>query len=143
MRVKDIMTTDVKTVSSKSTIQDAAKIMAGNHIGCLIVIDKAMLVGIITDRDIMREVVSQDKLPSKTLVKDVMRKEVVVIDPDAQIEDAADAMTERQVKRLPVVKDNHLVGIVSSVDIVAAEPKMMEQIAQLVVSGSKKKRAAG
>jgi CBS domain-containing protein len=143
MKVKDIMTTDVKTVSSKSTIQDAARIMAANSIGCLIVVDKAMLAGIITERDIMRDVVSQDKTPSKTLVKSVMRKEVVVIEPDAEIEDAAEAMTEKQVKRLPVVKDSHLVGIISSVDIVAAEPKMMDQIAKLVLFRTKKKRAAG
>ncbi len=143
MKVKDIMTTDVKTVTPKSTIQQAAKIMASCSIGCLIVVDSKRLVGIITERDIMREVVAKNKTPSKTKVQEAMTGEVVVIEPDAEIEDAANAMTEKKIKRLPVVYNNSLIGIVSSVDIVAAEPRMMEQIAQLFLFRSKKKKAAG
>lgn len=143
MLVKEIMTEEVKTVSSKSTIQEAAKTMSEYGIGCLIVIDRSNLAGIITERDILRKVVSQDKLPSEIPVSKIMTKEVVVVGPDATIEDAADAMTERKIKRLPVVSDDRLVGIVTAVDIVAAEPRMMEQIAKLVLFNLKKKLAAG
>jgi len=143
MLVKEIMTAEVKTVSSKSTIQEAAKIMSEFGIGCLIVIDRSNLAGIITERDILRKVVSQDKLPSKIPVSKIMTREVVVVGPDATIEDAADAMTERKIKRLPVISSNRLVGIVTAVDIVAAEPRMMEQIAKLVLFNLKKKLAAG
>jgi len=142
MLVKDIMTTDVKTISVSSTIQEAAKLMADLGIGSLVVTEKKMLVGIITEGDILRDVVAKDKLPSKTGVKQVMAREVIAVGPDASIEDAAEAMTERKVKRLPVVSKNNLVGIVSAVDIVAAEPKMMEQIAKLVLMPVKKKISA-
>lgn len=142
MLVKEIMTTDVKTISVASTIQDAARLMADMGIGSLVVTEKKMLVGIITEGDILRDVVAKDKLPSKTSVKQVMAREVVAIGPDATIEDAAEAMTEKKVKRLPVVYKKNLVGIVSAVDIVAAEPKMMEQIAKLVLMPVKKKLSA-
>ena len=142
MLVKDIMTTDVKTISVSSTIQEAANLMADLGIGSLVVTEKKMLVGIITEGDILRDVVAKDKLPSKTGVKQVMAREVIAVGPDASIEDAAEAMTERKVKRLPVVSKNNLVGIVSAVDIVAAEPKMMEQIAKLVLMPVKKKISA-
>jgi CBS domain-containing protein len=143
MRVKEIMTTEVKTVSPKSTIQQAAKLMSQFRIGCLLVAEKKTLVGIITESDIMREVVSKNLLPSKAKVEEFMTREVVAVGPDTEIEDAADAMTERKVKRLPVIYKNQLVGIVSAVDIVAAEPKLMEQIAKIVLLPVKKKLAAG
>jgi len=143
MRVKEIMTTGVKTVSPKSTIQEAAKLMSEFRIGCLLVTEKKILVGIITESDIMREVVSKNLLPSKVKVGEFMSKEVIAVGPDTELEDAADAMTERKVKRLPVIYKNQLVGIVSAVDIVAAEPKLMEQIAKLVLLPVKKKLSAG
>jgi CBS domain-containing protein len=143
MLVKDIMTKEVKTVSGHASIQEAAKEMTDLGIGCLVVVEKEVLVGIVTDGDIMRDVVAQNKLPSSVKVKDVMTKEVVAVGPETSIEDAADAMTERKVKRLPVVYKNQIVGVLSAVDIVAAQPKMMEQIAKLVLLPVKKKIAAG
>jgi len=143
VRVKEIMTAEVKTVSPKSTIQEAAKLMSQFRIGCLLVAEKKALVGIITESDIMKEVVSKNLLPSKVKVGEFMTREVVAVGPDTEIEDAADAMTERKVKRLPVIYRNQLVGIVSAVDIVAAEPKLMEQIAKIVLLPVKKKLAAG
>lgn len=143
MKVKEIMTADVKTVSAKSTIQEAARLMSEFRIGCLLVAEKKTLVGIITESDIMREVVSKNLLPSKVKVGEFMTKEVVAVGPDTEIEDAANAMTERKVKRLPVIYRNQLVGIVSAVDIVAAQPKLMEQIAKIVLFPAKKKLAAG
>ena len=143
MRVKEIMTTGVKTVSPKSTVQEAAKLMSQFRIGCLLVTEKKILVGIITETDIMREVVSKNLLPSKVKVGKFMSKEVIAVGPDTELEDAADAMTERKVKRLPVIYKNQLIGIVSAVDIVAAEPRLMEQIAKIVLLPVKKKLSAG
>ena len=143
MLVKDIMSTDLKTVSSTSTIQQAGRLMASMGIGCLVVVQKGILVGIVTEGDILRDVVAKNKLPSKTTVEEVMTKEVVAVGPDTSIEDAANAMTEKKVKRLPVVYKNQLIGIVSSVDIVAAEPKMMEQISKIVLIPTKKRLSAG
>jgi CBS domain-containing protein len=143
MQIKEIMTTDLKTISSKSTIQDAAKLMAEFKIGCLIVAEKKALVGMLTEGDIMREVVSKNRTPSEVKVEEVMATEVVAVGPDTDIEEAAKAMSERKIKRLPVVYEDQLVGIVSAIDIAAAEPKLMEQIAKIVLMPVKKKPAAG
>jgi CBS domain-containing protein len=143
MQIKEIMTTDLKTVAPKSTIQDAAKLMAEFKIGCLLVADKKALAGIITEGDIIREVVSKNRLPSEVKVDDIMATEVVAVGPDTDIEEAAKAMSERKVKRLPVIYQDQLVGIVSAIDIAAAEPKLMEQIAKIVLMPVKKKPAAG
>jgi len=143
MLVKEIMTVDVKTISPGSTIQQAGKIMSQAGIGSLIVVEKEMLAGMLTEGDIIRKVVAKNMLPSKTNVDDVMTTEVVAVGPDTSIEDAANAMTERRVKRLPVVTENQLVGIISAMDIVAAQPKMIERIARLVLMPSKKKLTAG
>jgi CBS domain-containing protein len=124
-------------------VQDAAKLMSEFRIGCLLVTEKKILVGIITETDIMREVVAKNMLPSKVSVGKFMTKEVVAVGPDTEIEDAADAMTEKKVKRLPVIYRNQLIGIVSAVDIVAAEPRLMEQIAKIVLLPVKKKLSAG
>jgi CBS domain-containing protein len=143
MLIKEIMTEDVKTISSRSTIQEAAKHMSEFRIGCLMAVEKKALVGIITEGDIIREVVSRNRLPSEVKVEDVMATEVVAVGPDTDIEDAAKAMAERKIKRLPVILEDQLVGIVSAIDIVAAEPKLMEQIAKIVLMPTKRKPAAG
>jgi CBS domain-containing protein len=143
MLIKDIMTKEVKTISPGSTIQKAAEIMTEFKIGCLIVVERTVLVGVMTERDILREVVAKNKAASETKVEEVMSRELTVVGPDTEIEEAARAMTEKKVKRLPVMLDNQIVGIVSSVDIVAAEPKMMEQIAKIVLLPAKNKLAAG
>jgi len=141
--VKEIMTADVKTITPGSTVQEAAELMAEAGIGSLIVVKRKMLAGILTEGDIIRNVVAKNMLPSQTKVEDVMTTEVVAVGPDTSIEDAANAMTEKKVKRLPVVTESQLVGIVSAMDIVAAQPKMMEQIAKIVLMPVKKKLAAG
>jgi CBS domain-containing protein len=143
MLVKDIMTADVKTTPSKSTIQEAAQQMSEFRIGCLLVADKKALAGIVTEGDIIREVVSKDKLPSGVKVEDIMVTEVVAVGPDTEIEEAAKAMVERKIKRMPVIYQDQIVGIVSAIDIAAAEPKLMEQIAKIVLFPVKKKPAAG
>ena len=143
MLVKEIMTADVKTITPGSTVQEAAELMAEAGIGSLIVVKRKMLAGILTEGDIIRNVVAKNMLPSQTKVEDVMTTEVVAVGPDTSIEDAANAMTEKKVKRLPVVTESQLVGIVSAMDIVAAQPKMMEQIAKIVLMPVKKKLAAG
>ena len=143
MLIKEIMTEEVKTITARSTIQDAAAHMSEFKIGCLMVVEKKALVGIITEGDIIREVVSKNKLPSSVKVEEVMATEVVAVGPDTDIEDAAKAMAERKIKRLPVVYEDQLVGIVSAIDIVAAEPKLMEQIAKIMLFPVKRKPAAG
>ena len=143
MQVKDVMTKEVKTVSPEASIQEAAKTMNQYNIGCLIVSENEILKGILTERDILRKVVAENLNASDTKVKDVMSVDVVFIEPDADLEDAVEAMLKNKVKRLPVIDKNRLIGIISTMDIISVEPKMVEQIAKLVLLPIHKKLTAG
>ncbi|MBU0898672.1 MAG: CBS domain-containing protein [Nanoarchaeota archaeon] len=140
MLVKEIMNTDVKTIKSSDSIQKAAKIMNEYRIGGLIVLDKTQLAGIITERDIMRDVVALAKDVIKTKVKDVMRTELVVIESNISVADAAKVMLEKNIKKLPVVEGKNLIGIITSTDILAAQPKQMEIMSEMLVFHKDEKR---
>jgi CBS domain-containing protein len=143
MLVRDIMNKDVKTIEPSDTVQDAAAKMSRFSIGSLIVIKNGSLQGIVTERDIMTKIVSKSIDSSKVAVSKIMTKSVVMISPERDIEDAAEVMIEKGIKKLPVIKDDTLVGIVTSMDIVIAQPKMMDQMAGLFLTARQKKAVAG
>jgi len=138
MQVKDIMNTDVKTISPASTAQDAAKEMNKYGIGGLIVVDRDRMAGIVTERDIMRHVVAAGKDPKKVKTKEIMVKRVIMIDPEADIYEAAEIMQQNGIKKLPVLHKSSLVGIITATDIVAAQPKMIQDLSELFAMGKKK-----
>ena len=138
MLVKDIMNTDVKTSSPEWSIQKAAEEMNKHHIGCLVVVDGDRLAGILTERDIMRDVVAKALDAKRVNVRDVMTKEVIMIDPERDVEDAAEVMIEKKIKRLPVLSNDKIVGIITAMDVVTAHPKIIEQIGELLLLPKKK-----
>ena len=143
MQVKDVMVTDVKTIGPAATVQEAAKAMRQFGIGSLIVTEADALKGIITDGDVLRKVVAEGKDGAKTAVREVMTKEIVMVEPEMDLQDAVDVMMEKRIKKLPVVKGSALVGIVTVTDICRVEPKMAEQMGELVFSQAGQKRVAG
>ncbi|MBI4021168.1 MAG: CBS domain-containing protein [Candidatus Aenigmarchaeota archaeon] len=142
MIVKDIMVTDVKTITPESTIQEAATSMRKFDIGSLLVVEKTKMVGILTEGNILDKVVAEANDPATVSVRDVMSTNIIYIRPDLDVGEAADLMVEKKIKRLPVVSGGRLVGIVTAMDICAAEPKMVEQVTALLMLG-KKKQVAG
>lgn len=143
MYVKDIMNKDVKTITGDSTVMEAAEEMKKYRIGSLVVVKNSKLTGILTERDIMDKVVAEAADSSKLKVKDIMTTEVAMIDPEKDIGEAAQVMSERVIKKLPVIKGNKLVGIVTATDLCMAEPKMLEQIGALFLMPKEKKTIAG
>jgi CBS domain-containing protein len=143
MLVKEIMTGDVKTIAPEATIQEAAAAMSGFGIGCLVVSKDDALSGIITERDIIARVVSADKTASKTRVSSTMTKDLYLIKSDATVEEAAELMTERRIKKLPVVEGTTLVGIITMADVVACEPKLIEGLAKIFLMPKKCKPVGG
>lgn len=143
MLVKDIMEESVHTISPDFSVKKAAEAMSKRKIGSLIVVSETKLEGIITERDIMSKVVSIGKDPSTVKVKEIMTKDVIFIEPDSDIDEAAETMTKNEIKKLPVIYQNRLIGIVTAMDIVTAEPKITEQISSLVTFVKKKKFVAG
>lgn len=143
MLIKDVMKTDVKTIDKDATIQKAAQLMNKYRVGCLIVVKDDRLMGIITEDDILRKVVSKAKDPSKISVKKCMTKEVIMVSPSDDIETAIEIMLKKRIKKLPVVSGNKLIGIVTSTDICMAEPKLMKRISELLLIPSERKMVAG
>ena len=117
MRVKEIMQ-KVKSVESTCSVKDAAELMSRLRMGSLIVKEGKKVVGIITERDIMSKVVSKDKQPGSVKVKDIMSSRLVTTEPEALIDDAVYLMLKHKIKKLPVIKDKELVGILTSTDLV-------------------------
>jgi len=115
--VKDIMTKDVVTIEVEKSIFDAAQIMTSKGLGCLIVVDKSLPVGIITERDIVRRIVAKRSSIDLNL-GEVMTKTLITVDPNTSLKEAARVMSTNKIRRLPVLKENKLVGIVVSSDFV-------------------------
>jgi CBS domain-containing protein len=143
MIVKEIMNEDVKIIEPDATVQEAAQKMTDENSKCLIVTEKGKLVGIVTDWDFVSKVVAKAEDSKGLKVKDIMTKDVIVIGPDTDISEAAEIMVEHNIKKLPVVVGNVLVGIVTPMEIAVAEPKLLEQISSLVLLSKRQRPVAG
>jgi CBS domain-containing protein len=121
MKVRDIMTTDVATATPDSTLEEVASMMKEEDTGAIPVVDDDELIGIITDRDIVLRCIAEGRDATETNVEDILSEDPVTIEPDADVEEAARIMSQRQIRRLPVVSDGELVGMVSLGDIAVKE----------------------
>lgn len=129
MLVKEMMKTTVYTIRPDDTCELAAAFMAGKDIGALIVTDQEDgVLGIITERDISRKLVAKGK-PTNTYVKDVMVQDIVVVSPEFTIEEAADVMIQNHVKKLPVIENDKMVGIITATDLIRHEEKLVDVLA--------------
>ncbi|EZP78595.1 hypothetical protein H839_01966 [Parageobacillus genomosp. 1] len=116
-KVQDVMTKNVATVSPNQTVQEAAQIMSEKNIGALPVVENGQVIGMITDRDITLRTSAQGKDPASIRVSEVMTNRVVTGTPDMSVQEAAKVMAQHQVRRLPIVENNQLQGIVALGDI--------------------------
>lgn len=116
--VRDLMTSNPRTVSSDSTVVEAARIMRDEDTGIVPIVDGDRLVGTITDRDITIRVIAEEKDAKSTGVREVASTDLVTIDPQQDLDEALRLMAQHQVRRLPVVEEGgRLVGIVSQADV--------------------------
>lgn len=115
--VKDIMKKNVISIDSSMTVKDAATMMYDSDVGCLVVTKDKTAVGIVTERDIARRIVSKGKT-SSTSISDIISSPLFVIGPEDTVWQACELMKNKGVHRVPVQKDNKLVGIVAASDIV-------------------------
>jgi CBS domain-containing protein len=115
--VKDIMTKDVVTIEANKSAFDAAQLMAEKELGCVIVVVQAFPVGIITERDIVRRIVAK-RGSFDTKLTEVMTKTLITVEPETSLREAARVMSSNKIRRLPVLKQNKLVGIVVASDFV-------------------------
>ena len=119
--VRDAMTENPRSIAASATVVEAARLMREQHIGSLPITDDEKLVGMITDRDITTRVVAEAADPNTTSVEDVYSRDLISVEPDQALDEALQLMARHQVRRLPVVENNRLVGIVAQADIAFAE----------------------
>jgi len=131
--VREAMTASPTAISSESTVVDAARKMTTENVGSLPVVDQEKLVGIVTDRDLVRNVLAKDLDPHKVSVSDVATDSPVVAGPEEPLDAALQRMAEKQVRRLPVVEDGRLVGILAQADVAqSASPQSTGQMVEKI-----------
>lgn len=133
MKVKHAMTKKVLITKPDLSVREAAKIMTRYRVGSLVVVEKNKLKGIVTELDMIWKVVAGDLDPNITQVKDIMTKKVKTIDANKTLEAAAEIMVNSKIKKLPVIKNKRLVGILTATDLISVQPKMMETLAKLIL----------
>jgi acetoin utilization protein AcuB len=120
MLVRDIMRSPVVSVPPETTLEDAYRTMREKAFRHLPVLDGERLVGVVTDRDLALRILAEDK-SADTPVGEIASKDVVTVDPQQSLEEAARLMAEHQVRRLPVTEeDGKLVGILAQADVAQA-----------------------
>ena len=117
MKVRDKMTKNVEYVKPTNTVVEAAQVMQKLNVGSVPVFDHNKVVGMVTDRDIVVRNVAHGKSPQDTKVQDVMTSQVTTVTPDMEVEEVSKIMAQQQIRRVPVVENNQLVGILSLGDI--------------------------
>ena len=118
MKLKDLMVRDIVTVEAKTTVREAVELMNKLEIGCLVVVDGEKPTGIVTERDMLKRVLVETRNPMLTAVGEVMSKPLVSAEPEMGIGDTVKLMFEHKIKKLPVIENGHLVGLVTLTDII-------------------------
>lgn len=134
-RVHETMTADPRSISPSDSIVEAARLMRDEDIGSLPVTEDGRLVGMLTDRDIAVRVIAEGMRPETTTVGEVFSHDPVATQPDQNLDEALHLMAQHQVRRLPVVEADRLVGILAQADVALEESEkktgeLVESISQ-------------
>ena len=130
--VRDIMVRNVKTVRTDDTVLGAVSKMNKFRIGSVIVTNNGRPVGIITERNILQRIVEPGLDPAIVRAKDIMSSPLVTIDANAAVEEAAQIMARKRIKKLPIVEGGKVIGIVSTSDIVRSSPTQLGILEELL-----------
>jgi len=124
IKVGDAMTRGVICVDVDDTVQEAAEVMKKNDISSVIATRKGDGVGIITERDIICKIVAESKSPRSVKVGEVMTSPLITIKPEADLDEAARIMRDKNIRRLVVTDKGRIIGVLSEFDVVRMEPAM-------------------
>ena len=133
--VRDTMTANPRAITPGDPIVEAARLMSDEDIGSLPVTEEGRLVGMVTDRDIAVRVIAEGKSPESTTVGEVLSRDPVAAEPGQDLDEALRLMAQHQVRRLPVVEEDRLVGILAQADVALEEKEkktggLVESISQ-------------
>lgn len=117
--IGSLMETQMVTVAPDTTVADAAKSMARNDVGAVLVVDKGEIRGILSERDVVSRVVAEGRDPRTTKVSEVATSEVVTADVNVHVRECAELLRDRRIRHLPVTRNDKPAGILSSRDFFA------------------------
>ncbi|TXT56671.1 MAG: hypothetical protein BAJATHORv1_20263 [Candidatus Thorarchaeota archaeon] len=126
MSIRDIMTVKVVTTPPDATAFNVAELMRKADIGSIIIVDSGRPVGIVTEADIVRRVIAEEKDPKKTTAKEIMTSPLVHVEPDTGLTTAMRVMAKSNIRRVAVLKNDSLAGIVTSRDILKWSPELID-----------------
>ena len=125
MLVKDVMTKNVITIDSNQTILDSYKKYRDNKVGSLVVTDKEKCIGIVTERDLIEKAIDKDL--KTTLIKDIMTPNIRTISPSDNLDTASKMMEKYNIKKLPVLYNDNITGIITISDIIHTKPELTKR----------------
>ena len=138
--VRDAMTEDPRSIGASASVVEAARLMREQHVGSLPVTEDERLVGMITDRDITTRVVAESAVPETTSVGDVYSRDLISVEPNSDLEEALRLMARHQVRRLPVVENDRLVGMIAQADIALKEKERTGELVGAISEPSEEER---
>jgi CBS domain-containing protein len=118
LKVKDVMIGEVVTIEANVTVREAVRLMNDHEIGCLVVIQDGKPTGIVTERDMLKRVLVATRDPRAIEVREVMSKPLLSMEPEKEIEEAVKLMFKHKIKKLPVIENGRLVGLVTLTDLI-------------------------
>jgi len=122
IKVCDVMTRSIVYGRADSTARELAELIRDRFISSVVIMDGGRVVGIVTQRDLISKAMAVGLDPGKVKASDLMSKPVATIDSEAELEEAARIMRDKRIKKLVAVRDGRVEGIVTSFDVVVAEP---------------------
>jgi CBS domain-containing protein len=131
--VREAMTASVSSVSPSQSLADAAEVMKGEDVGSVPVVEQGRLAGIVTDRDIVTRAVAEGRNPQAVKVEEIASHDLVTVEPERDLNEALALMARHKVRRLPVLEEGRLVGMLAQADIAleAKEEKVGEMVEQI------------
>jgi CBS domain-containing protein len=132
LSVREIMTRDVKVVREDTSMQEVVATMIKFDISSVIVVQKERPIGLITHKDILTKVLQPEFVPATLTARNIMSTNLTTIGEEASLEEAAKLMAKKRVKKLPVVRDGKIIGIITSNDIAREEPRLTKLFEDLL-----------
>ncbi|MBI2124682.1 CBS domain-containing protein, partial [Candidatus Pacearchaeota archaeon] len=129
-KVYDCMTTKPVSVSSDTSLEQCARMMAKNHVGALVIKDDHKSAGLITEQDIVRKAIAKGINPLTKNVRDFMEKKLKTISPNDDIYDALIVMRDSNIRHLPVVDNGKMVGLLTLKDVLKIEPSLFDLLVE-------------
>jgi len=137
MLVSEIMSKGVVKVGNDKSVFDVCNIYKRKGVGSLVVMKEGMVVGIVTERDIIERVITKLKDPKQTKVEEIMSRNIKTIHASARVEKAVEIMRENKIKKLPVILNNNILGIVTITDVANVLPEFSKLLEEEIEKSKK------